>query len=604
MIVAALSILLAACGNDNETPESPTSAATPTVVASPTASGPGEAFRLTILHHDNGNSKLINAGEGLEDFGGVARFATVVEQLRQEALADGRGVIMVSAGDNIRPGPQLDASIRQNGPFFDAVAMDIIGYDAIGIGHQDFNFGPDVLADFIQGFESPVPFISTNLDVSGEPRLVTLQDAGRLSKSIILKVDGENIGLISVVTPRLAFNSSPRNAVASPDVAGAIQGEVDALESRGINKIILLSNLQSIDDDISLLSSQVRGVDIIIGSGGETELQANPDSLLIPGDEDSVADTYPVTAQGKDGEMLVVVTTSGDYKYVGRLVVEFDPRGRVSGIDASSGPVRVADRSLTGGVPGNPSILSQVVEPVETYVDGLASIQVGTSAVALEGRENLVRSEETNEGNLVADALLWQAVHLADAFDSPTPDVAIQNGGGIRNDNVIPAGALSDLDLFGIAPFASFVTIIPGISASQFKEVLENAVSQVDTNSGRFAQIAGFTMVWGPTGTAQELDADNNVTTTGDRIRRVQLNDGTLLVDDGEVTPGARSVNIATLDFMARGGDQSPYRDVPFANLGVTYQQALSNYIQQGLNGTISVADYPEDGQGRITTSP
>lgn len=42
-----------------------------------------DTFRLTILHHNNGNSQLINAGPGLENFGGVARFATVVDELRQ-----------------------------------------------------------------------------------------------------------------------------------------------------------------------------------------------------------------------------------------------------------------------------------------------------------------------------------------------------------------------------------------------------------------------------------------------------------------------------------------------------------------------------------------
>ena len=59
-------------------------------------------------------------------------------------------------------------------------------------------------------------------------------------------------------------------------------------------------------------------------------------------------------------------------------------------------------------------------------------------------------------------------------------------------------------------------------------------------------------------------------------------------------------VNIATIDFLVRGGDQYPYRDAPFVPVGVTYQQALSNYIQQALAGLITAADYPEGGEGRI----
>ena len=68
----------------------------------------------------------------------------------------------------------------------------------------------------------------------------------------------------------------------------------------------------------------------------------------------------------------------------------------------------------------------------------------------------------------------------------------------------------------------------------------------------------------------------------------------------------APAVNIATIDFLARGGDQYPFRDAPFTVLGVSYQQALSSYIQDaaGLNSLISAADYPGGGQGRITELP
>ena len=38
----------------------------------------------------------------------------------------------------------------------------------------------------------------------------------------------------------------------------------------------------------------------------------------------------------------------------------------------------------------------------------------------------------------------------------------------------------------------------------------------------------------------------------------------------------------------------------PFTTIGVTYQQALSNYIQGPLGGLIGAADYPEGGEGRI----
>jgi 5'-nucleotidase len=93
-------------------------------------------------------------------------------------------------------------------------------------------------------------------------------------------------------------------------------------------------------------------------------------------------------------------------------------------------------------------------------------------------------------------------------------------------------------------------------------------VSQVENVSGRFAQIAGFRMTWDANGTAQELDADGMVTTIGSRVVHVELDNGTVIVDNGMVQPGP-ALNVATIDFLARGGDQYPFRGAPFTSVGV-----------------------------------
>lgn len=68
--------------------------------------------------------------------------------------------------------------------------------------------------------------------------------------------------------------------------------------------------------------------------------------------------------------------------------------------------------------------------------------------------------------------------------------------------------------------------------------------------------------------------------------------------------PNAPSVSIATIDFLARGGDEYPFRGVEFTPLGITYQQALANYIEQELGGTITASQYPAGGEGRIKAVP
>ncbi len=581
-------------------------------------------FWLTVLHNNDGESQVISAGPDLADFGGAARFKTVVDNLKWEALhgpwtqrGAKRGVVMVSSGDNFLAGPEFNASLVHGVPFYDTIAMQLIGYDAVNLGNHDFDFGPDVLADFLAGYTDPPPYISANLDFSAEPRLQAYVDAGVIVPSTVVKDRGELIGVIGLETPNLPFISSPRNVVVSDDLVNIVQGQVDMLEAQGVNKIILAGHLQNILNDIDL-ASQLNGVDVIVAGGGD-ELLTNPGDRLLPGDETAIYGTYPQMAVDADGDMVPVVTTSGEYRYVGKLVVGFDKNGEVVAIDEDrSGPVRVVTGDCGGTLPcddavePDPTMQALVVDPVEAAVAALAETVIGTSEVDLDGLRDNVRSMETNESNLIADALKWQAEQVASDFGVPTPDVALQNGGGIRNNTAIPAGPITELDTFDMVPFPNFLTMVPAIPRSQFKEILENAVACTQSNdfvvnpacgSGRFAQISGFSFEWSASGTGQILDAGGNVVVAGTRVQHVELDDGTLIVDSGAVVPGS-AINIATIDFLAKDGDQYPFRGAPFTTLGFTYQQALSNYIVEGLGGLISAADYPEGGEGRITNLP
>jgi len=256
----------------------------------------------------------------------------------------------------------------------------------------------------------------------------------------------------------------------------------------------------------------------------------------------------------------------------------------------------------------DPQVQALVTDPVSAFVDDLANNVIGTSEFDLDGLRSSVRSMETNEGNLIADALRWQAEQLASDYGVPVPDVALLNGGGIRNDSIIPIGDITVLDTFSMAPFPNFVTVLPTIPRAQFKEILENAVSRtvpgdLPGGTGRFAQVSGFSFQWSTSGTAQVLDADLSVTTPGTRIKEVALDDGTPIVTSGTVVPGD-TITVATIDFLARGGDQYPYRDEPFVMLGTTYQQALANYIVDSLGGLIGGPDYVFGVNNRIFEGP
>jgi 5'-nucleotidase len=590
-----------------------------------TAKQAGEVdFYLTILHNNDGESQVIDAGSGLEDFGGAARFQTVVDNLKWDAThgpwtqrGAKRGVMMLSSGDNFLAGPEFNAGLLNGVPFYDTIAMELIGYDAISLGNHDFDFGPDVLADFIDGYESPPAYVAANLDFSGEPRLQAYVDAGVIQPAAVIKERGELIGVIGLDTPNLPFISSPRNVVVSDDLVTIVQMQVEELEAMGVDKIILAGHLQNIENDIALIA-QLDGVDVVIAGGGD-ELLANPGDVLIPGDEGEVFGAYPQVATDLSGDMVPVVTTSGEYRYVGQLVVGFDKNGEVIVIEEDrSGPMRVATGTCNDTLPcddavvPDPTMQMLVVDPVEVALADMDNNIVGVSEVDLDGLRSSVRSMESNEGNLIADSQRWVGAQNAPAYGLPVPDVGLQNGGGIRNNTIIPAGDISELDTFSMVPFPNFISIVPNIPRTQFKEILENAVACTQANdfivnpncgSGRFAQVSGFTFDWSASGDGMMIADDGSVVQPGTRVLEVVLDDGTVIVTSGAVQPGA-DIAIAITDFLANGGDQYPFRGAPFTRVGATYQQALADFIVDGLSSLISSADYPEGGEGRITDLP
>ncbi len=566
-----------------------------------TTTGEAELLRLTILHNNDGESQLLDAGADLEGFGGVDRFVAKIGELREAAEADGgdgiaHAAVVLSSGDNFLAGPEFSVSLKKGPPFYDAIALDAVGYDAICLGNHDFDFGPETLADFIGGFDGDAVFLSANLDVSQEPALALLADAGKIARSVVVDVAGSHqVGIVGATTPMLPFISSPRDVVVDSDVAAAIQAEVDALEADGVDKIILISHLQSLAEDLEL-APLLSGVDVMIAGGGD-EVLANEGDLLLPGDEEAIYGPYPLTADNG----VPIVTTKGNYRYVGRLVVDFDSAGELVAIADDSGMVRVAGESEADGIAGDPAIHAAVIEPLLEALGALAANVIATSEVVLDGKKSAVRTAETNQGNLIADALLWQASALAGEYGAKAPTIALQNGGGIRNDSELDPGDISELDTFDMLPFPNFVTIVEDVPPAQLKEILENAVSNVENSDGRFAQVAGFTLTYDPGAAARELDDEGNVIAEGERVIDVILDDDTAIILGGAVEGGAPDVNVATIDFLARGGDQYPYGDAPWTTLGVSYQQALFNYIVDALAGVISAADYPEGGEGRIS---
>lgn len=578
------------------------SVATATFALLAQASGPALAAALTILHNNDGESKLLPLTIGGQPYAGASRFVTAVNTVRNDRIASGRDVLTISSGDNFLASP-IFANNLTTGTFFDAQVISAINYDAIILGNHDFDFGPNVLAQVISQTTTGT-YLSANLNFSAESNLNALVGAGKLAKSTVIDRNGEKYGIVGATTPLITNISSPGPNIGINPVVAAVQAEIDALEAAGVNKIVFTSHLQAVNEDIATLA-QLRGVDVAI-IGGADPLLTN---AITPPARDVFGLTpvgpYALTQWngtngysgpaivGADGNAIPVISTAGEYRYLGVLDVDFDTNGRVTNILNTSGPITIDNRFAPDA-----NIEANVIAPSQAIINSLAANIIGTSDVALDGRRSSVRTRQTNQGTLVADALRWQAQQLDAADDSvlndQNPLVGLQNGGGMRRDSILAAGNISELNTFDILPFDNFLAVVKDVSVTDLKTILENAVSRVEFIDGRFAQISGITFEY------------NRNRAAGDRVLRIELEDGTVLFDSGFVINDIK-VDIATINFLANGQDGYPFPalGLGFTPLGVSYQQALFNYITDGLNGVVGGPRYSEAfANGLIVQTP
>ena len=381
-------------------------------------------------------------------------------------------------------------------------------------------------------------------------------------------------------------------------LAAVLQPQIDALRDQGVNKIILTTQLQQIAFEKEL-AGLLDGVDIII-AGGSSTLQADADDRLRAGD--TAVEGYPFLTQDANGNDVAVVSTPGEYSYLGRLVVEFDDAGNllVDTIDESVSGSIATDTQGVLDVTGAASredalaastkadIVEDLTSDVGNIIEANDNIVFGNHDVFLDGRRESVRTEETNLGNLSADANL-AAARIADS----TVDVSFKNGGGIRAEIGSAGdtgtnegdGQLSQLDIQNSLRFNNDLTLVT-VTKEGFLMLLEHGVAETDTAAGntpgRFFQIGGFRVAFDEAGSAQELvtDDDGNfvvdpetgmpeVATEGSRIQTVALIDpetgeDIVIFRDGAFTNVApETIRMVTLDFLVeQNGDNYPFQEL------------------------------------------
>ena len=498
----------------------------------------------------------------------------------------------------------------------DIVIHNLMGVEASTIGNHEFDLGSRVFRDsFISGsgyVGAQFPYLSSNLDFSGDADLssrytnttatpgleLASANKGRIVPSAVLDEGGQKIGLVGVTTQLLEAIASPsgtevRGFPTGPGANGEVdnmdllatqlQPVIDDLIGQGVNKIILMSHLQVLANE-RLLATKLSGVDIILAAGSNTRLgDATDTAVAFPGHAATFADTYPVVIRDKTGGNTLLVNTDNEYTYLGRLVVDFDNAGniRLDSLAANAGvsgayaatdanvasawgveASQLATTAFAAGTRGGQvKTLTDAVQSVITAKDGNV---FGVSTVYLEGERAKVRSEETNLGNLTADANRSAAIQALGAEATGTYVVSLKNGGGIRAqigaisapkadgtvDLLPPEGGVSQLDIENSLRFNNQLMVFD-TTPEGLKAILEHGVA-AGTLQGRFPQVGGVAFSWDPDFTAGSRVSDIALVSDGQRVN---------LYDNGlKLASAPAKITVVTLNFMANGGDSYPMK--------------------------------------------
>lgn len=593
---------------------------------------PKPNFKLQILHASDLEG-------GVEAIDRAANFAALADFFEDEI----KNSITISSGDNYIPGPFFNAAaqgsiqdtlrnvynefygvsslndLRADNGRVDISIMNVIGFDASTIGNHEFDAGPGVIATIIgsdirnngtqaRWLGAQFPYLSANLDFSNESSLSGLyenqilptdsfvgnvnnfnQVASRkkIAPATIIHRNGEKIGVIGATTQVIAQISSPGNVQETTGGANNMQALANVLQpiiddmttNHGVNKIIVSSHLQQFALE-QQLAGLLNNVDIII-AGGSDFLLADGNDILRPGDVK--AGNYPFLTQDALGNPVAIISTDGQYSYLGRLVIDFDNNGVLipSSVDSTQSGAFATLSSVVNNVyamSGNPfdqgtkgRLVEKLVTSVKDVVIAKDGNIFGKSSVYLEGRRSFVRTEETNLGNLTADANLW----VAKQYDANVL-VSLKNGGGIRAEigvidevapgiyDLLPTQAnpisgkdsleISQLDIENSLRFNNLLSIVE-VSASGLKSLIEHGINSANPGAtpGSFPQVGGLAFSYDTT------------RASGSKIVSMVIIDSAKNYLDTIVRNGVlqgnpnRAIKMVTLNFLAGGGDGYPF---------------------------------------------
>ena len=500
------------------------------------------------------------------DVHGSIELYAKVAAMKGDYEAQGAQVILADAGDYSQGTVYVSVNKGK-----DAVTMmNAAGYDVATIGNHEFDYG---YAQLKSNLDSAVfKVVCANVLQDGSP----VFDAYTM-----INKGGVQVAFVGLETPEAQTKANPAliqglTFLAGDEMYAAVQTQVDAARTDGADIVIVLTHLgvdSSSEPNTSYdLYKKVNGIDFIIDGHSHTVMTKGPEG-------------EPIQSTGTALNNIGVITIDNATKKIESN--ELIPIWHTEEVDGKE--VTVYDYTKSDETVANAA--KAIIDPIDADYDQ----KFAESAVDLNGAKAPGnRTEETNLGDLITDAMMWAIKTKAPGVDMNNA-VAITNGGGIRA--AIAKGDITKKDVNTVLPFGNTLAVVY-VKGSELLEALEVSTYCTPKSLGGFPQFAGMEV---ELNTACEYDANDTTYPGSTYFGPKSINRITIKTVNGKAFDKDATYAVITNNFLAAGGDT--YYAFAAAqtqfDTGLPLDEILMEYITVELNGVVT--DKYAAPQGRLT---
>ena len=510
----------------------------------------------------NGKTVILHTN----DVHGSIELYAKVAAMKGDYEAQGAQVILADAGDYSQGTVYVSVNKGK-----DAVTMmNAAGYDVATIGNHEFDYGYAQLKSNLDSAAFKV--VCANVLQDGSP----VFDAYTM-----INKGGVQVAFVGLETPEAQTKANPAliqglTFLAGDEMYDAVQTQVDAARTAGADIVIVLTHLgvdSSSEPNTSYdLYKKVNGIDFIIDGHSHTVMTKGPEG-------------EPIQSTGTALNNIGVITIDNATKKIESN--ELIPIWHTEEVDGTN--VTVYDYTKSDETVANAA--KDIIDPIDADYDQ----KFAESAVDLNGAKAPGnRTEETNLGDLITDAMMWAIKTKAPGVDMNNA-VAITNGGGIRA--AIAKGDITKKDVNTVLPFGNTLAVVY-VKGSELLEALEVSTYCTPKSLGGFPQFAGMEV---ELNTACEYDANDTTYPGSTYFGPKSINRITIKTVNGKAFDKDATYAVITNNFLAAGGDT--YYAFAAAqtqfDTGLPLDEILMEYITVELNGVVT--DKYAAPQGRLT---